>query len=521
MPGLITPADLQTALHDGKEIALFDIREQGEFGESHLFFAVALPYSRMELDVTRLAPRRDVRVVLYGREGELALRAARRLEQLGYERVSVLDGGVAAWSAAGHPLFAGVNVPSKAFGELAEHACETPSVDAATLAGWLAGSRPPLLLDGRPLDEFARMSIPGARCCPNGELAYRIRDLVTDDMTPVVINCAGRTRSIIGAQTLINLGLKNPVYALENGTQGWMLADFDLDHGADARYPEVLSQAARDWAIEAADRVAHRFSVSRIDAKTARLWLNETVRTTYLLDVRTPEEFAASTLSGAQHAPGGQLIQATDQFVGVRGARLLLFDNGDVRAVVAASWLRQLGYEAHVLVDGVASDVSAPPTAQVALPAVPSLTVAALRQGREQGTLDVVDIRSSAAYRRSHIPGAVWSIRPRLAELSSIGGAVVLVADSAQQACLAAGELAGRQVYRLDGGFAAWLESGLPLESSPQVPPDSERIDFLFFTHDRHDGNKQAARQYLDWEVGLLAQLDERDRAVFRPGDLA
>ena len=59
-------------------------------------------------------------------------------------------------------------------------------------------------------------------------------------------------------------------------------------------------------------------------ASRASEWLREAGRTTYLFDVRTAEEFAADGLAGSRHAPGGQLVQATDQWVGVRGARILL-----------------------------------------------------------------------------------------------------------------------------------------------------------------------------------------------------
>ncbi|WP_459655385.1 rhodanese-like domain-containing protein, partial [Achromobacter xylosoxidans] len=71
----------------------------------------------------------------------------------------------------------------------------------------------------------------------------RAHGLAPDPKTTIVVNCAGRTRSIIGAQTLINLGVPNPVYALENGTQGWYLADFELDHGASRRYEDAVAAA--------------------------------------------------------------------------------------------------------------------------------------------------------------------------------------------------------------------------------------------------------------------------------------
>ena len=91
-----------------------------------------------------------------------------------------------------------------------------------------------VIVDGRTVAEFQKMNIPGGICCPNGELALRIGELVPDPKTKIVVNCAGRTRSIIGAQTLIDFGVPNPIVALENGTQGWFLAGLKLENGASA-----------------------------------------------------------------------------------------------------------------------------------------------------------------------------------------------------------------------------------------------------------------------------------------------
>src|SRR5690606_19223151 len=128
--------------------------------------------------------------------------------------------------------FAGVNLPSKTFGEIAEHVYNTPSVSADKLYAMLNDkSSKVVVLDGRPIPEYRKMNIPGSYCCPNGELALRVQELVPDPETTIVVNCAGRTRSIIGAQTLIHLDVPNKVYALENGTQGWYLHDYPLEHG--------------------------------------------------------------------------------------------------------------------------------------------------------------------------------------------------------------------------------------------------------------------------------------------------
>jgi len=515
---LINAQTLKSWLHDGAEIALFDVREHGQYGESHLFYGITLPYSRLELDAPRLAPRPQVRTVVYDEGQGVAQAAARRLAALGYTDVHVLDGGTAAWQAAGYALFAGVNVPSKTFGELVEQIYETPHVTATELAAMLQAGEDVAVLDGRPFAEYRKMAIPTATNCPNGELAYRVRRLVPSDKTRIVINCAGRTRSIIGAQTLINLGLPNPVAALQSGTQGWMLADLELEHGASRRYdaPSDDVEAMR----RSAATLARRCDVPAVDAATVRAWARDAQRTLFLCDVRTPEEYAAGSLPGAQHTPGGQLIQATDQYVGVRRARLVLFDDDGVRAPVVASWLRQMGHDAHVLQGGLASGLDVAPPAPPTLPAPARIEAAALAARlRQDAPPTVIDVGASMRFRQAHIPQSRWSIRPRLA--ATLAGAttpVVLVADEPGVAACAAAELAGLGVPAqvLAGGLQAWIDAGLPVQSSPQSPPDAECIDYLFFVHDRHSGNKEAARRYLEWEVNLISQLDELERREFR-----
>ena len=244
MTATIDAATLKAWLSDGGEIALLDVREAGQFGEGHLFFAVPLPYSRFELALPALVPNPAVRLVLCdGGEDALAARAAKRAEALGYRNVHVLAGGTAAWQRAGFTLYAGVNVPSKTFGELVEHARHTPRVSALDLEAMRRAGENFVIVDGRPFAEYRKMNIPGGICCPNGELALRIGEIAPDPKTKIVVNCAGRTRSIIGAQTLIDFGVPNPVVALENGTQGWTLAGLTLENGAGRRHGDGVGAA--------------------------------------------------------------------------------------------------------------------------------------------------------------------------------------------------------------------------------------------------------------------------------------
>ena len=96
---------------------------------------------------------------------------------------------------------------------------------------------------------------------------------------------------------------------------------------------------------------------------------------------------------------------------------------------------------------------------------------------------------------------------------------VVLVADDAGVARLAATELKDACIADtrlLEGGTTAWRTAGYPLAASADMPADRECIDYLFFVHDRHAGNRAAMQQYLAWETGLMAQLGAQDKSVFR-----
>jgi rhodanese-related sulfurtransferase len=522
MAARIDASTLKAWLSDAGELALIDVREQGQHGQGHPFLAVPLPYSRLELGLAALAPNPAVRLALCDGGDGIAERAAARAEALGYTNVSVLAGGVEAWREAGYTLYAGVNVPSKAFGELVEHARRTPHVTAAELKAMQDGGENVAVIDGRTFAEFQRMSIPGAISCPNGELALRIGQLVPDPRTRIVVNCAGRTRSIVGAQTLIDLGLPNPVYALENGTQGWFLAGQQLDHGGSRRFDAAPAVADLGTLRARARSLAEDRGVGFVGASEVAGWLADSQRTTYLLDVRTPEEVAAAAMPGLVHAPGGQLVQATDQWIGTRGARVVLVDAEEVRAPMTAQWLRQLGHEAYVLTGGLAA---AAPLAGMRNPATgggrypTTMAPAELAAGLAEGRVRLLDLRPSMSYRTEHIDGAIWSIRPRLAAaVANRGQTVVLVADEPAVAALAAIDLAEAgvgEVRLLAGGHAAARAADLAVVATPDSPADADCIDFLFFTHDRHSGNAEAARQYLAWELGLVAQLDAQERNVF------
>src|SRR5215472_11605084 len=353
MADSITPAELRRRYQAGGELAIVDVREEGSFHDHHLLMASCLPLSRLELLAPGLLPRRSASVTVCDDGGGLAERAAARLIEGGYTDVSVLAGGVAAWEAAGFPIYSGVHVPSKAFAEVVEHDMKTPWISAEELSERQRRGDKLVIFDSRSYEEYHSNSIPGAVSVPGAELVYRFQQMVPSPDTFVVVNCGGRTRSIIGAQSLIDAGVPNRVVSLKDGTMAWHLAGLGVVAGATGRAPAV-SAAGATAARQRADAVAQRYGVPVIDRSMLDRWRREADRRTlYLMDVRDPAEYRAGHLPGSVMAPGGQLVQETDSWLGVWGARVVLVDDTGVRARMTASWLRRMGWDAVVLEEGL------------------------------------------------------------------------------------------------------------------------------------------------------------------------
>jgi rhodanese-related sulfurtransferase len=358
--------------------------------------------------------------------------------------------------------------------------------------------------------------------CPGAELVHRFEDLVPDRDTLVVVSCAGRTRSIIGAQSLINAGVPNQVVSLEGGTQAWRLSGRDLERDTEAALGTVTARAV-DAARQRGTDVAERFGVRRVDAATLAEWQSDPARTTFVLDVRTPREYLTGHLPGSISAEGGQLVQAIDRWVGTRGARLVLVDDVDVRAVMSAQWLMQMGWDAVVLdrpFDGKPREIgSGEPAATV--PDVLGIGVPEAAHWLDAGAAAVA-ICPSADYREGHPEDAAWGIRPRLDRLPASvlrASRIVVFADDAALGTLATAdlaEIAARPVALVHGGIDAWHAAGRPFAASPDEPPDSERIDYVFWNHDRHAGNEEAMRAYLRWETELPGEIARDGLAGFR-----
>jgi rhodanese-related sulfurtransferase len=345
---VVTPAQIRCMLLMREEIALLDLRQEAVFATGHPLFAANMAADRIALEAGARLPRKDVAIIVYDAGEGLVSRAADRFAALGYTNIRQLGGGLQAWRNAGFEIFIDVNSYAKAFGELVESRRHTPSLAAEEVAALIAGKADIRILDVRRPDEYTTMNIPGSISVPGAELVLRAGHVAPDSNTTIIVNCAGRTRSIIGTQSLINAGVTNKVVALRNGTIGWTLANQTLEHGADRHGDIGLFEGAAARARE----VAYRAGVRHLTLNEAAALETERTRTLYRFDVRALEDYAAGHIPGFRHYPGGQLVQEIDMAAPVRGARILLTDDKGVRADMTASWLAQMGFETYVLDGG-------------------------------------------------------------------------------------------------------------------------------------------------------------------------
>jgi rhodanese-related sulfurtransferase len=517
---------LKAALHDGLEIALLDAREEQTFGERHVLMAACMPLGRIEVLADDMVPRRQTRVVWCDDGGGLGERAALRMADLGYSNVSILEGGIAAWESAGFRIYSGVHVPSKAFAEVVEHDLGTPWITATELKALIDAGRDIAVFDSRSFAEYHSNSIPTAVSVPGAELVYRFKDLVPSPSTTVIVNCGGRTRSIIGAQSLINAGVANKVVSLKDGTMAWHLAGFQVTQGADRRPPEV-SPGSAEVARRSVESIASRLRIPRIDPATLAAWRAESDRRSlYVLDVRTPAEYEAGHVAGIRSAPGGQLVQETDNYLAAWGARVVLADTDGVRAVMTASWLKQMGWSdvAVIRLEDVPGSRVTGPHRPLALglehARVAAISPAELKRRLEAGTVCLIDLEYSKLYRNGHIPGAWFATRTRLgAALEKLppSESIVLTSPDGDLAHIAAAELARtavQPVHALEGGTRAWTLAGYPL--AKEADRMAETPDDVWLPARERGGDRESAmRAYLAWEIDLVNQMATDDDQRF------
>ena len=515
----ISAEELRSTLEGATPFALIDVREPGEYNSSHIPGSSLIPRRLLEFQMAAAVPYKGAQVVLCDDDEKRSTLAAATLERMGHSQVFVLDGGINRWVSLNHPTEWGSNVPSKDFGEKMEVVHHVPEIDATELHQWQERGEKLVILDTRSPEEYQRFCIPGGRSVPGGELALRITDITKDldDDTTVVINCAGRTRSIIGTRMLQRMGISN-VYGLKNGTSGWVLAGYQLESGADrlglpAPSPEGLA-AAEAYA----GRLAEEDGVRYLDVTALyRMVEKQAEETIYLIDVRTEEEYRAGHIPGFRWFPGGQVVQRSDDVAVVHNSTVIFACDGKARATFAASWYRQLGLQDIYAVVGGTTAWTA--LGQDLEEGTPEAAVFGEREARAKVRLIspqelhesppplTIFLDTSQDFARGHVPGAQWLSRSwlelRIDDLArSKASPIAITCTDGRNSVLGGAalmDLGYRDVRVLEGGMAGWRRADLPVEaglSGIMTPP----TDVMYSGPDR---NYADMMNYLRWETAL------------------
>ena len=527
----ITPAQLDDLFQGATPFALVDVREAGEYNASHIPGSSLMPRRMLEFDLPVAVPNPASLTVLCDDDGQRVARAVETVEAMGYTNVAWLDGGVNRWMSLDYDTEWGVNVPSKDFGEKVEVVHHVPEIDAIELQARMDRGDKMVILDTRTPEEYRRFCIPGGQSLPGGELALRITD-VTADLdadTTVVINCAGRTRSIIGTRILQRMGVDRDVVGLKNGTSGWVLAGYELESGADRDELPQVSAEGRAAAEAYADRCAAEDGVQLLDvAGLEQLAERSRSETVYFIDVRTAEEYAEGHIPGFRWFPGGQCVQRSDDVAVVKNAPIVFSCDGRARATLVGSWYRQLGHgEVYALDGGTGAwaaagealesgrNVGARFDGSIGGAGEPGLltdarsTVAVVSPSELQADPPdaVLFVDTSQDFARGHVPGANWVARGWLEwqaseHVASQDARVVVTCGDGRQSLLAAATLRSLgygNASALDGGMAAWRQAGLPVETGLTGVMRTP-ADVVFSGPDRTYADMQ---NYLRWEERL------------------
>ena len=520
MTNKINATDLKKIISSNKEIAFIDVRELGQHTKGHPFFSISLPYSEFEIKIEKLVPNKKTQLVFIDNNDGISLLVYKLANLMKYDNIFILEDGILGWVNEGFLLFDGINVPSKSFGELIEKYFHTPSITAKELAQKQKNNENYIVIDGRPFLEYNKMSIPKSICCPNAELFYRVSSHIKDMNTEIIINCAGRTRSIIGAQTLINFGIKNKVKALENGTQGWFLSELSLEHNK-KKYLEVLPNDTETQQLQnKVLKLTNDLNIDLIDLKKAQELIIDKKKSTFIFDVTTSKTI--STKPGTiMNVPGGQLIQATDKYIGVWKATVILVDDGDlIRAGTTSFWLKKMGYEVYILKEGLLKAQTLKFTKEIdhKLIDLDFINLEDLVKIKKQ---ILYDIRSSKDFCKMRIKNSIWLNRAHLyREKTKTDDPIIIITDNLEKASLIVKDLKQKDKGAIIKVYK-WSQNEITsypslIDVTIETLSKQNNIDFNFHTHMRHDGNKEHAKQYLEWEINLVSKMDKQELSFFK-----
>jgi hydroxyacylglutathione hydrolase len=198
----MTPDEVAAAVAAGAVV--LDLRAPRPFARGHVPGALTMQFNRADLaDRAELVLPRDLPLVIHAEPEPIARVAVQLLGDAGFRVAGRLDGGLAAWKAAGRPT------------------SELPLLDVDELHARLDALE---VLDVREPFEYRHGHIPGARLLPSGKAWSRLDEVPAG--RPLAVVCGDQTRSAAVASMLQHAG--RDVRLVMGGMVDWLERGYPL-----------------------------------------------------------------------------------------------------------------------------------------------------------------------------------------------------------------------------------------------------------------------------------------------------
>ena len=470
---------------------LIDCRERRDYVHGHWFGSNNIPLSILPIRLPFLCSDQDFPIYFLDWGDAASVVALRLIEKLGYQNVTPQKTTQPTEPVVGYVQ--GEYVWSKAFGEIVAHQSDILEV---TPQQYMTDYQHAQLVDVRPAGEYNRFTLPSSVNLPNSLLLANMEQLGHNaDM--VLLHCAGRTRSIIGAHTIKAAGYRGDFGIFRGGTQAWEIDGFTREHGANRTIGENIESAEsvanflKQWQIPSTQIQPTEISAF-IETKSDHL----------MFDVS--DDTANGVLVGENiiKVSGTNLVQQTDRSIARYHLPILLIDNASgSRAAFAAYWLSRMGFCVKiVIVDADNLHFSPQKNNDVQKKSDQRLIEKWVSSGTQ-----IFDFRVSSEFASCHIVSSRWQNISLMLDQKPDMGMIGIIAP-----CHKTGDMVFDILtdigWKIDGIYV-WQDQPLDpnILSSTELMFDQNKtpIDKSALFAGRHFGILKDAQDYLAWEEDL------------------
>ncbi len=501
----ISATDLGTLLIE-REVILIDVREVTEYEEGHIAGAFNVPIRELAKNLG-LLPDLDAEIYVICSGGARAMLATASLHILGYDNAITLAGGMGAWTGEDFPITtdpvlieagAAPEFDPEVFAAVDEYLSTLPEGYGLILADALnveLVENPDIyLLDVRSPEEIATGYIAGAEFIWIDEFMSNRDALPTDLDTPIVVYCATSYRGGIVTVWLRLLGYSN-VRNLFGGVNAWNAAGLPLE-GAPAEQAEAEAFDLQAYFNDYLTNLPGNFNAIRIADVEAAVASEDAP---LLVDVRMVDEYTEGHIEGAINIPLNELTAHLDQLPDLE-ANMIVYCGTGHRSAIATAGLNLLGYSNAVSMlggTGAWANADLPLTDVVTTAEVgtapevnPEIFAAVedyminfpagfyiirsddLNVELVESEIFLLDVRTDGEWGSGYIGGAVHiPFDVLLADMSLLPAmdATIVIYDNPTHrssiAMMLLQMLGYENVRALGGGYGAWTNAGLPVET--------------------------------------------------------